>query len=96
MRLPLGNPFPTVELKVSSTAHVAAAIVEIRQFPVSAEVRMYLLHTGKEVLKPSVSNGSFAHFSSCWEKWAVGDTFLMQSAAVDKKYASGGKTKNCH
>ena len=54
---------------------------------------MYLLHTGKEVLKPSVSNGSFAHFSSCWEKWAVGDTFLMQSAAVDKKYASGGKQK---
>jgi len=25
MRLPLGNPFPTVELKVSSTAHAAAA-----------------------------------------------------------------------
>ena len=19
-----------------------------------------------------------AHFSSCWEKWAVGDTFFMQ------------------
>ena len=70
---------------------------------------MYLLHTGKEVLKPSVSNGSFAHFFSCWEKWAVGDTFLMQKSllkesyppeakkkTVDKKYASGGKTKNCH
>ena len=27
----------------------------------------------KEVKKPLVSSGSFAHFSSCWEKWAVGD-----------------------
>ena len=26
----------------------------------------------KEVKKPSVSSGSFAHFSSCWEKWAAG------------------------
>ena len=29
-------------------------------------------------------------------KLPAGDTFLMQSAAVDKKYAAGGKTKNCH
>ena len=27
----------------------------------------------KEVQKPSVSGGSFAHFSGYWEKWAVGD-----------------------
>ena len=26
----------------------------------------------KEVKKPLVSSGSFAHFSSCWEKWAAG------------------------
>ena len=26
----------------------------------------------EEVKKPLVSSGSFAHFSSCWEKWAVG------------------------
>ena len=25
-----------------------------------------------------VSGGSFAHFSSCWEKWAAGGTFLTQ------------------
>ena len=25
----------------------------------------------KEVQKPSVSGGSFAHFSSCWEKWVA-------------------------
>ena len=35
--------------------------------------RMKLLKA-KEVQKPSVSGGSFAHFSSCWEKWAVGGT----------------------
>ena len=34
--------------------------------------RMKLLKA-KEVQKPSVSGGSFAYFSSCWEKWAVGD-----------------------
>ena len=27
----------------------------------------------KEVKKPLVSSGSFGYFSSCWEKWAVGD-----------------------
>ena len=27
----------------------------------------------KEVQKPLVSGGSFAHFSGNWEKWAVGD-----------------------
>ena len=27
----------------------------------------------KEVQKPLVSGGSFAHFSGYWEKWAVGD-----------------------
>ena len=60
-------------------------------------------------MKPSVSNGSFAHFSSCWEKWAVGDTFLMQKSllkesyppeakkkTVDKKYAAGGKKIHRH
>ena len=25
----------------------------------------------KEVKKPMVSSGSFAHFSSCWEKWVA-------------------------
>ena len=36
--------------------------------------RMKLLKA-KEVQKPSVSGGSFAYFSSCWEKWAAGGTF---------------------
>ena len=27
----------------------------------------------EEVKEPLVPSGSFAHFSSCWEKWAVGD-----------------------
>ena len=35
--------------------------------------RMKLLKA-KEVQKPSVSGGSFAYFSSCWEKWAAGGT----------------------
>ena len=43
--------------------------------------RMKLLKA-KEVQKPSVSGGSFAHFSSCWEKWAAGGTFLMQNAPL--------------
>ena len=46
----------------------------------------------KEVQKPSVSGGSFAYFSSCWEKWAVGDTFLAQSTVVDKKYAASAES----
>ena len=39
----------------------------------------------KEVKKPLVSSGSFAHFSSCWEKWAVGDkTRIISTVAAAK------------
>ena len=47
-----GNPSPTVERQTSSTAHVAAACVEIRHFPASAGFRMQLLPTKEEVLNP--------------------------------------------
>ena len=55
---------------------------------------MYLLHTGKEVLKPSVSNGSFAHFSSCWEKWAAGGTFLTQKGLLKESHPPRIPQKN--
>ena len=53
---------------------------------------MQLLYTKEEVLKPKVSSGIFCILFAavgkkyavgdikrnyCWEKWAVGDTFLM-------------------
>ena len=34
----------------------------------------------KDVQKPSVSGGSFAHFSSCWEKWAAGGRSLQKKS----------------
>ena len=34
-----------------------------------------------------------AHFSSCWEKWAVGDTFSMQKCYWQKVTPSEIKTK---
>ena len=37
----------------------SGSVSEIRQFPTSAGFRMQLLHTKKEVLKPSVSSGIF-------------------------------------
>ena len=70
--------------------------------------RMKLLKA-KEVQKPSVSAGSFAYFSSCWEKWAAGGTFLTKTCYWQKvtrrrqsmtklleKYAAGDKRrKDC-
>ena len=53
----------------------SGSVSEIRQFPTSAGFRMQLLHTKKEVLKPSVSSG----------------VFCILFAAVGKKYAAGGK-----
>ena len=44
----------------------------------------------EEVKKPLVSSGSFAHFSSCWEKWAVGDRSLI--AAMGKSRSPAGET----
>ena len=38
---------------------------------------------------------AFAHFSSCWEKWAVGDTFLMQKSLLKESYPPEAKKKNC-
>ena len=62
--------------------------------------RMKLLKA-KEVQKPSVSGGSFAYFSSCWEKWAAGGTFLTQKGLLKESHpsetkeerAAGGKKK---
>ena len=39
----------------------------------------------KEVKKPLVSSGSFAHFSSCWEKWAVGDKTRIISPGCSRE-----------
>ena len=43
----------------------------------------------KEVQKPSVSGGSFAHFSSYWEKWAAGGTFLSKLPTGEKIHKGG-------
>ena len=70
-----GNLSPTVEQQISSTGRVAAAIIEIRQFPALAGFRWQLLSAKEEVLKPTVSSG----------------VFCILFAAVGKKYAAGGK-----
>ena len=36
-----------------------------------------------------VPAGSFPHFSSCWEKWAVGDRSHAYGATVDIVSGSG-------
>ena len=43
----------------------------------------------KEVQKPSMSGGSFAHFSSCWEKQAAGGTFLSKLPTGEKIHKEG-------
>ena len=50
-----GNLSPTVEQQISSTGRVAAALIEVSQFPASTNFRWQLLYTTKEVLKPKVS-----------------------------------------
>ena len=50
--------------------------------------RMKLLKA-KEVQKPSMSGGSFAHFSSCWEKQAAGGTFLSKLPTGEKIHKEG-------
>ena len=67
----------------------AAADLLLSQFPVPTELRPQLLHTRKEVQKPSVSGGSFAYFSSCWEKWAAGGTFLSKLPTGEKIHKEG-------
>ena len=73
-----GNLSPAVEQQISSTGRVAAAIVEIRQFPALAGFRRKLLSATKEVLKPKVSSG----------------VFCILFVAADKKYAAGGNRKS--
>ena len=47
-----GNLSPTVEQQISSTGRVAAALIEVSQFPALAGFRCQLLSATKEVLKP--------------------------------------------
>ena len=47
-----GNLSPTVEQQISSTGRVAAALIEVSQFPASTNFRRKLLYTTKEVLNP--------------------------------------------
>ena len=54
--------------------------------------RMKLLKA-KEVQKPSVSGGSFAHFSSCWEKWAAGGTFFTQKGLLKESHLPEAKSR---
>ena len=73
-----GNLSPTVEQQISSTGRVAAAVIEIRQFPALAGFRRKLLSATKEVLKPKVSSG----------------VFCILFVAADKKYAAGGNRES--
>ena len=73
-----GNLSPTVEQQISSTGRVAAALIEVSQFPASTNFRRKLLYTTKEVLKPKVSSG----------------VFCILFVAADKKYAAGGNRKS--
>ena len=72
-----GNLSPTVEQQISSTGRVAAALIEVSQFPASTNFRWQLLYTTKEVLKPKVSSG----------------VFCILFVAADKKYAAGGRSQ---
>ena len=73
-----GNLSPTVEQQISSTGRVAAALIEVSQFPASTNFRRKLLYTTKEVLKPKVSSG----------------VFCILFVAADNKYAAGGNRKS--
>ena len=53
----LRNLSPTAEQQISSTGRVAAALIEVSQFPASTNFRWQLLSATKEVLKPKVSSG---------------------------------------
>ena len=75
-----GNLSPTVEQQISSTGRVAAALIEVSQFPASTNFRRKLLYTTKEVLKPKVSSG----------------VFCILFVAADKKYAAGGNQRKSH
>ena len=73
-----GNLSPTVEQQISSTGRVAAALIEVSQFPASTNFRWQLLSAKEEVLKPKVSSG----------------VFCILFVAADKKYAAGGNRKS--
>ena len=72
-----GNLSPTVEQQISSTGRVAAALIEVSQFPASTNFRRKLLSAKEEVLKPKVSSG----------------VFCILFVAADKKYAAGGRSQ---
>ena len=71
----------------------AAAGLLLSQFPVSAGVKLQLLHTTKEVQKPSVSAGVLWRLSFAIErKLPVGDKIRL----LPQRYVAGGnKISNC-
>ena len=72
-----GNLSPTVEQQISSTGRVAAALIEVSQFPASTNFRWQLLSAKEEVLKPKVSSG----------------VFCILFVVADKKYAAGDRSQ---
>ena len=65
----------------------AAAGLLLRQFPLRPLSNETL--EGKGSAETLVSAGSFAHFSSCWEKWAAGGTFLSKLPTGEKIHKEG-------
>ena len=64
----------------------AAAGLLLRQFPLRPLSNETL--EGKGSPETLVSGGSFAYFSSCWEKWAAGGT---KGKAIGKSMPSARK-----